>query len=68
MSASLFTAAVWIDAPNETAAATRQLAPTTNIALVFGDTLPLFGSMQCFTLITESPSIAATSIAVGAVA
>ena len=37
--------------------------PTTNSAQVAGATLPLCGSMQCFTPTTESPIIAATSTA-----
>src|SRR4051812_35557222 len=43
-------------------------APAANIAHVRLATLPLFGSMQCFTFTIESPSIAATSIALAPLA
>jgi len=42
---------------------TRAMMPKPRNIQVTGLTLPLRGSMQCFTLTTESPTIAATSTA-----
>src|SRR6185436_2759080 len=51
------------DAVNAITDAIRHAAPAANSPQVTGVTLPLRGSMQCFTPITESPSMAATSTA-----
>src|SRR5213078_4328897 len=60
---SWLSAALCSDAPNAIAEASRQAAPPATRPHVAGVTLPARGSRQCFTLTTESPSIAATSIA-----
>jgi hypothetical protein len=51
------------DTVNAIAEAIRHAPPAANSPQVSAVTLPLRGSMQCFTPITESPSIAATSTA-----